>query len=155
MALPFAKGKYQVQNPEKYVGNKQPTYRSSWELTLMRKFDMHPGVLKWASENVAIPYLNPITGRMANYWPDFMIQYQDKDGRQHVELLEVKPSTQTTLEGAKSGVDRAMVHQNAAKWAAASEWCARKGIQFRILNEGDIYHTVPKRKVVRRKRRRV
>jgi len=31
----FAQGKYKVKNPEKYVGTKEPTYRSSWEFMFM------------------------------------------------------------------------------------------------------------------------
>ena len=27
----FAQGKYSLKNPEKYIGTKTPTYRSSWD----------------------------------------------------------------------------------------------------------------------------
>ena len=86
----FASGTYTVENTSKYVGNKPPFYRSSWELAFMRMCDAHPNILKWASENVKIPYQNPATGRYSNYVPDFMIQYKDKNGAEHVELIEIK-----------------------------------------------------------------
>ena len=57
--------------------------------------------LKWASENVKIPYRNPLTGKITNYVPDFMIQYQDKNGKTLVELIEIKPKSQTIIENAK------------------------------------------------------
>ena len=98
MATKFATGKYEVLNASKFVGGKAPYYRSSWELAFMRMCDAHPNITKWASENVKIPYLNPTTGKYANYVPDFMIQYTDKNGNHNVELIEIKPANQTTLE---------------------------------------------------------
>lgn len=141
----FAQGTYQPQNPQKYVGDKPPYFRSSWELAFMRMCDQHPNILKWANESVKIPYRNPLTGRYANYIPDFMIQYIDKDGGNHVELIEIKPSSQTTLENAKGQVNQLATHVNAAKWAAAQEWCQRKGIRFKVINEDQIFHTNKKR----------
>ena len=95
-------GKYVVQEATKYVGKKEPTYRSSWELAFMRMCDNHPNITKWASENVKIPYRSPLDGKYHNYVPDFMVQYTDKNGSQHVELIEIKPSTQTSLKNARS-----------------------------------------------------
>jgi hypothetical protein len=137
----FAQGTYNVANRGKYVGKKPPYFRSSWELAFMRMCDNHPNILKWANESIAIPYLNPFTGRHANYIPDFMIQYRDKDGREHVELIEIKPSSQTTLEAARGKREQAQAMLNAAKWTAAQEWCQRKGIRFKILNEEHIFQT--------------
>ena len=51
----FMQGKYVVKEATKYVGKKEPTYRSSWELAFMRMCDNHPNITKWASENVKIP----------------------------------------------------------------------------------------------------
>lgn len=152
----FAKGQYTVQNPSKFVGNKPPTYRSSWELAFMRMCDAHPNIHKWASENVKIPYRSPYDGKYHNYVPDFMIQYTDKDGAQHVELIEIKPAGQTTMENARSNANRAAVALNAAKWTAAQEWCQRKGIRFKVINEDQIFKTNKKRnpkKRVARKRK--
>ena len=151
----FAQGPYTVQNKSKYVGNKVPYFRSSWELAFMRWCDNHPNILKWASESIAIPYLNPFTGRHANYIPDFMIQYVDRDGREHVELIEIKPSTQTTLEAARGKREEAQAMLNAAKWTAAQEWCQRKGIRFKVLNENQIFQTnkprQPKKRIPRKR----
>jgi hypothetical protein len=142
----YAQGLYRVQNPQKFVGSAAPKYRSSWELAFMRMCDNHPNVLKWASENVKIPYMNPITGKWTNYVPDFMIQYVDKNGQQHVELIEIKPSSQTTMENARRTSDKLSVAVNSAKWTAAQEWCARKGIRFKVINEQHIFHTKRKSK---------
>ena len=56
MSNKFAKAKYNITNPEKYVGTKQPIYRSSWEFSFMRFCDTNPAIQKWASEAINIPY---------------------------------------------------------------------------------------------------
>ncbi len=80
-----------------------------------------------------------------NYIPDFMIQYTDKNGSAHVELIEIKPANQTTMENARNGRNQIQVALNAAKWTAAQEWCKRKGIRFKVLNEDQIFQTNKKR----------
>jgi len=142
----FAKGMYTVENAGKYVGGKSPYYRSSWELAFMRMCDQHPNILKWASEAIAIPYRHPVTSKFANYIPDFMIQYIDNNGNEHVELIEIKPSNQTTMENAHSRQQKASVIINAAKWTAAQEWCQRRGIKFKVINEDQIFTNTKKRK---------
>lgn len=148
----FAQGVYEVANKQKYVGSNAPYYRSSWELAFMRMCDSHPNVLKWASEYVKIPYQNPLTGKFTNYVPDFMIQYVDKNGAEHVELIEIKPSTQTTLENARNNKEALTVAVNAAKWKAAQEWCMRKNIRFKVINEDQIFHK-PKTSSSKRRRK--
>lgn len=142
----FAQGKYQLMNPEKYVGNKKPTYRSSWEYTFMKFCDTNPAVQKWASEAISIPYKCPITGKSTIYVPDFFIQYMDKDGAMHVELIEVKPRNQTIKEKVGKNRNNQIEYvRNIAKWRAAQAWCKAQGIKFRIVNEQDIFHNGKKR----------
>jgi hypothetical protein len=136
----YAQGKYQIQNPTKYVGNKTPTYRSSWEFAFMQFCDNNPNVLNWASEAVHINYRNPLTGKSTIYVPDFLITYQDAGGRQHAELVEVKPRKETTLEGAKNIRDQAAAILNMAKWEAARAWAKAHGLTFRVVTEDMIFH---------------
>ena len=147
------KGVYQVRNPEKYVGGRMPVYRSSWELKFCQMCDDNSNILQWASENIKIPYRNPLTGRNANYIPDFLIKYMDNNGKIHVELIEIKPGGQTTMESARGEKERNMVILNSAKWAAAQEWSSSKGIRFRVLNEHHIFHTKAKRTKKKRQTR--
>ena len=138
----FAQGKFTMTQPEKYVGLKVPTYRSSWEWSFMRFCDTNPSIQKWASEAVKIPYRDPLTGKQTVYVPDFFIQYVDKMGKQHVELIEIKPASQSILERVgKNKYNQAQFVKNQAKWAAANIWCKQQGIKFRIVNENDLFHT--------------
>ena len=137
----FAQGKFIVTNPDKYVGNKSPTYRSSWEWHFMRFCDQDPRIMKWASEAIKIPYKDPFTGKGTVYVPDFFIQYADAKGKMQVELIEVKPQNQTVFQKVgKNKHNQLQYAKNQVKWRAAYEWCAKQGIKFRVLNEQDLFH---------------
>lgn len=142
----FAQGKFHLKNPEKYVGRKTPTYRSSWEFAFMKMCDEHASVTKWASEAIRIPYRNPLTGKSTIYVPDFFIAYADAAGTQRVELIEVKPENQTIKEklGRSRGNQAAWI-VNQAKWEAARAFCKQKNILFRVVSEHDIFHNGKRR----------
>jgi hypothetical protein len=143
----FAQGRFEMKNPTKYVGKKTPLARSSWEFVFMRMLDEHPGVEKWASESIQIPYRCPLTGKYTIYVPDFFVVYNDKKGSKHAEVVEVKPESQTVLEKVgKSRYNQEQYVKNMAKWEAANAWCKQQGLKFRIVNEGDIFHQGAKRK---------
>lgn len=137
----YAQGKFQIKNPEKYVGNKAPTYRSGWEFVFMTMCDNHPSVLQWASEAVHINYKNPLTGKNTIYVPDFLIVYEDANGKKHAEVIEVKPKKETSLqEAGRSPRAQAAAILNAAKWEAARAWCKHNGLVFKIVTEDQIFH---------------
>ena len=137
----YANGKYQIQNPSKYVGNKTPTDRSGWEHTFMTFCDNNPNILQWASEAIHINYRNPLTGRNTIYVPDFLIVYNDAKGQRHAEVIEVKPTKETSLqEAGRSPRAQAAAILNMAKWEAARAWCKAQGLHFRVVTEKDIFH---------------
>lgn len=138
----FAQGKFVLKNPKKYIGGRTPTYRSSWEFHFMRMCDTNESITQWASEAVRIPYRNPLSGKHTIYVPDFFLVYVDRTGKQHVELIEVKPANQAfgeKLGSSKVNKLHYVVHQ--AKWQAARAYCKQKGMLFRIVTENDIFHT--------------
>ena len=135
----WAQGQYQIINPDKYVGRGTPRYRSGWEHSFMRFCDTNDNILQWASESIAIPYLNPVTGKKSNYVPDFLITYRTKDNTVRAELIEIKPKKQSVIESKMSSRDRAVVAVNYAKWDAAQKWCARQGLGFRVITEQDMF----------------
>lgn len=143
----FAQGRFEMKNPDKYVGKKTPLARSSWEFVFMRMLDEHPGVQSWASESIQIPYRDPLTGKYTIYVPDFFIVYIDKNKQKHAEVVEVKPANQTFREAVgKNAARQAEYVKNLAKWEAATAWCKQQGIKFRVVNEGDIFHQGSKRR---------
>lgn len=137
----WAKGKFVLKNPNKYIGLSQPTYRSSWEWAFMNFCDTNENIQRWASEAIRIPYRNPLTGRQTIYVPDFLIQYVDKNKKLQTEVIEIKPQNQQIIEKVGRNQARANAYAvNQAKWAAAFIWCKNSGLKFRILNETDIFH---------------
>lgn len=141
----FAQGTYKPKNPKKYVGNKSPTYRSSWEHKVFMWLDESPSVVNWASEPIKIPYLHPVTGKVANYIPDLLISYIDVKGVKHTELIEIKPIKETLLEYAKTKKDKITLTVNINKWQQAEAWAKQRGIVFRVITEKDIFG-IPKKK---------
>lgn len=137
----FVQGKFTPKNPEKYIGTKTPTYRSSWEWAFMQFCDNNPSIQRWASEAIKIPYRDPLTGKQTIYVPDFFINYVDKNGKMHAELIEVKPANQALKEKVgRNKMNQAHYIRNMAKWEAARAWCKQQGVFFRVVSENDIFH---------------
>jgi len=149
----FHQGKYTVLNQSKYSGSGSPTFRSSWEQTFMQFCDNNPNVMAWASEPVRITYQNPLTGKVTAYVPDFIVVYRDTKGKKNAELIEIKPANQSNPKFARGRAQQAQVAINYAKWDAATHWAKKRGMKFRVLNEGDIYANTKKQKEVKRKKK--
>ena len=138
------KGVYKPSNPKKYIGNPNMiVYRSLWERKFMRYCDTNEKVLKWASEEIAIPYYNPVKKRMAKYYPDFYMEYIDTSNKKKKVLIEVKPLKETKPPKYKRRTKsvllaEAMYSQNQAKWAAAEEFCLDQGWTFKIMTEKEL-----------------
>ena len=142
----YANGFYQLKNPAKYVGKKDPHFRSSWEHTFMRFCDENPSILQWANEAIHVPYVNPFTNKNTIYVPDFFIMYVNKDGSKIGEVVEIKPLKETSLmEAGRSVRAQAAAVLNMAKWEAARAWCNQNGLRFRIVTENDIFHQSKRR----------
>lgn len=135
-----SKGIFVPTNPKKYIGTKTIHYKSSWELAAMRFFDTNPNIQEWASESISIPYRDPLTNRQTIYVPDFLIKYIDRNGKIHIELLEIKPANQAILEKVgKNKINQALFIKNQAKWAQARLWAKANNITFRVLCEHDLF----------------
>lgn len=138
------KGIYKPSNPKKYIGNPNMiVYRSLWERKFMRYCDTNAKVLKWASEEIVIPYYNPVKKRMAKYYPDFYMEVITKENNKEKILIEVKPLKETKPPVYKRRtknvlIAEAMYSQNQAKWAAAQEFCLDQGWTFKIMTEKEL-----------------
>jgi hypothetical protein len=136
----WAQGIYVPKNPQKYVGNHKPKYRSGWELAFMQFCDNNTSVLQWSSESLRIPYRHPLTGKPTTYVPDFLVLYENKRGQKVAEIVEIKPKKQSIIESKVASTrDRAVVAINHAKWAAANAYCKAQGLTFRVITEDDLF----------------
>lgn len=135
----YAQGIYQIKNTEKYISPHDAVWRSSWEYDFCCVCDENPAIIQWGVEPFYIPYLNPITNTVKQYYPDFIIVYIDKSGKQIIDLIEIKPFNESIMEAAKTKKNKAAVVINHAKWEAAYEFAKNNGMNFRILTERELY----------------
>ncbi len=145
MSSKFYHGIFIPIHPEKLLSNKKITYRSSWEFNFMKFLDTHNSVLNWMSEGIEIPYFCPITQTIHNYIPDFVVVYKDRDGKQIVEMIEIKPYKETGAKKSKSERTQMIVARNLAKWEQAKSFCEQRGMSFRVLTENELWQTKGKK----------
>lgn len=138
-------GRYQLQNPHKYVGDrKNIIWRSTYELKLFKYCDHRDHVLKWSSEEVVIPYINPLDNRKHRYFVDVYMQYRKSDGTTQDLLIEVKPKVQKLPPKKRRRKTKQYIMEverwavNQAKWAAAEKWAAKRNMQFRVFTETEL-----------------
>ena len=140
------KGRYTPQNPQKYRGNPSKIiYRSLWERKFMKYCDQSSSIVEWGSEEVIIPYISPLDGRMHRYFPDFYIKVKQHDYKMKRYIIEVKPKKQCSPPDPKpSRKTKRWISEvktwgvNEAKWKSANSWCLDKGMEFKILTEDDL-----------------
>lgn len=139
----FQQGVYTPKNPEKYVGSVDKIrYMSSWEYEVHKFFDNNSNVLRWASEEIAIPYVKPTDGKVHKYYVDYWVEYINKAGQKMVEIIEVKPKAQTKPPKRSHKhylYEQVQYEVNVAKWKAAAMFAQSQGWKFRIITEGSIF----------------
>lgn len=138
----YKQGRYKLRHPEKYVGDPNNViFRSSWELHANQFFDNNPNVLRWASEEIKIPYVKPTTGKVHHYYPDYWIEVRTKSGNIVQELIEVKPEDQVNINKKKrlSRYDQLTYAINQSKWQAATKFCEQHNMKFTLLTERQLF----------------
>ena len=137
MSSKYRQGIFTPINKDKFMGS-TATYRSGLELKFMRFCDNNTNVLKWGSENVIVPYISPLDGRVHKYYVDnFVIIREGSQIKKY--LIEIKPSKQTQAPNTKYKKKEHLIYEqsawiiNQAKWNAAKELCKKKGFDFLIL----------------------
>ena len=135
-------GLFKPKNPQKYIGNPNNiVYRSSWECKVMTWLDNNHDIISWASEELIIPYKSPVDNRWHRYFPDFVVKVRTKDGKLKTMILEIKPKKQTLPPEPRKRVTKQYINEvatygvNQSKWKAATEYCADRGWEFRVLTE--------------------
>jgi hypothetical protein len=156
-------GHYNVQLPDKYVGDpKLVVYRSSWEMAFCKWCDASPSVLRWSSEPIKIPYYdrvskleeckkygldpnNPKNWKIRNYYTDFWVEI-DKGDKIEKWFVEIKPKNKLVkpvpppvnakLKDIKRFNMQAKEYLiNEAKFAALNEWAKKHDMSFYVFTE--------------------
>ena len=139
------KGRYKVNNPLKYTGDHTNViYRSFWEFKFMKYCDLSPTVLEWGSEEVVIPYLSPVDGKVHRYFVDFYMKVQEQSGKISRYLIEIKPFKFTQPPTQPKRKTQQYINEvfqygvNQAKWKYATAFCQERGWKFEIITEKEL-----------------
>ena len=139
------KGKYQPTNPQKYRGDySNIIYRSLWERKFMKYCDLNENILEWGSEEIALPYRSPVDNKIHRYYPDFYIKVKESNGQIKKYIIEIKPKKQTIEPTPQKRKTKGYIFEvveyakNQAKWKAAREFCADRGLEFKVLTESEL-----------------
>lgn len=142
-------GRFNPRNPQKYAGNPDNIfYRSSWELRCMSHFDKNDSIIQWASEELIIPYFDPVSNKFRRYFPDFVIKSKNKNGLIETIVIEVKPLKETMQPNPVKNPTKSKRYltevakwgTNQAKFSAANKYCEEKGWKFMILTEKELFN---------------
>lgn len=112
-------------------------YRSSYEKEFIYWLETSPKIISWASECLAIPYINKLDNKTHRYYPDFIVTTIDNQ----TILIEIKPKSQTVPPPSDFDPNSYAWKEyikNRCKWAAALEFCKNNNMSFKILTEETI-----------------
>ena len=115
-----------------------------WEFKFMKYCDHSPTVLEWGSEEVVIPYLSPVDGKVHRYFVDFYMKVKDNQGKITRYLIEIKPARFTQPPKEPQRRTKGYIQEvfqygvNQAKWKYADAFCKERGWKFEILTEKEL-----------------
>ncbi len=112
----------------------------------MQFCDIDNDILSWSSENIAIPYYDPVRQRYRRYYPDFWVKIQEQNGSINKYVIEVKPERETRPPLKRGRKTRKTLRTqqltyltNKAKWEAAVQYCRKMKYGFKILTERNLF----------------
>lgn len=138
----YRQGIFTPNNSHKFIGNKA-VYRSGLELKFFRFCDTNENVIKWGSENIIIPYISPLDGRVHRYFVDNYVVIREGSNIKKY-LIEIKPLKQTLPPQTKYKKREHLIYEqqqyviNQAKWESAKQYCSKHNLNFLILTEKDL-----------------
>ena len=157
----YVSGLYELKHPEKYLGTKQPIYKSSYEWRMMYWCDLNINVIKWSYEPVPIEYTfsvpenapdwmkNLVDFKVHRYYVDFYAKVKDSYGNIQEYMLEIKPYNQTQVpKEPKKKTQKSLKKffsdmqefiKNSKKWEAAKNTLTKRNIKFQVLTERDLF----------------
>ena len=106
--------------------------------------DSTQSILKWASEEIIIPYFYSIDKKVHKYYVDFIMQLKENDGSLKTYMIEIKPYIQT-IEPKKRKCTKKYIKElvewekNKSKWLSADKYAKDKNWEFKILTEKELF----------------
>ena len=106
--------------------------------------DLNENILEWGSEEIAIPYISPIDGKVHRYFPDFYVKLKETTGKIKKYIIEVKPKKQLKPPAKPKRQTKSYLYEayeyarNQAKWKAASGFCKDRLYEFKVMTEDEL-----------------
>lgn len=120
---------------KKYVNSKRTEpiiYRSGLELKFIEFCECNPKIQRWVSEPFSIQYFSRLKNKVANYYPDYVIE--NTNGEKII--VEVKPTSQTIKPSMNSSEwDKEAWIVNCDKWKYAKQFAEDNNMKFIIVTE--------------------
>ena len=142
-------GIYTVKNFQKYIGSKNPKFKSSWERRFCSWCDENENVVRWGYECLRIPYFFAVDGQSHGYFVDFYCEIRNKDEVIKKYAVEIKPKKQSNapikpkINNNKAlrryAIEKYHYLKNQNKWQAAEKYCRANDMKFVILTEQTIF----------------
>lgn len=135
----FHQGIYKPKNPNKYIGNTPPIFRSSIELKFFKFCDDNTNVISWSSENIIIPYFDSVTNKWRKYYVDNFVKIQEGNNikKYLIELKDIKatkkPESKRGKKKANLLFEEATYKTNLCKWNFAKKFCKDHNMEFLLL----------------------
>lgn len=142
----YYQGFYKPKNIMKYVGKiDNIIYRSGLELKFFRFCDNNPNVVEWGSEEIKIPYYDPISKKNRQYFIDAYIKIKEGDVIKKY-LVEIKPWKQTQEPKSGRGKKKSNLlyeqmqweTNSKGKWPAARNFAKKHSMEFIIITEKEL-----------------
>ena len=140
----FTQGIFRPKNAKKFNGD-YAIFRSSFERKFMLWADNNPNVLEWGSENIIVPYLSPLDGKVHKYYVDNYVVIKEGEKIKKY-LIEIKPHSQTIPpKPSKRKKQATVIYENKqwlvnqAKWESAKKFAATKNAEFLIITEKELF----------------
>jgi hypothetical protein len=142
--------KESLKHPEKYAGKQDIVFRSKLEYDYMMVMDTNKSFKKWLSEELIIPYQNPLKeGRISRYYPDLIVQMEDKEKKLVNLILEIKPQSELdnvmNFKNIRKNTKKFFrAVQNKCKWDASIKFCEEQKRKtgeewiFMVVTEKDL-----------------
>lgn len=157
----YQTGEYKLINPSKYFSSTIPRYKSSFELRFMEWCDKNKKVVRWAYEPYFVDYVftrpkqlpdwvdQLVDGKSHKYYIDFHVELYDNENNLKTYLIELKPKSQMSEPNEPKRKTRAATTRyvgamkeyakNVCKWETTKIYCKRKGYEFFVLNEDNLF----------------
>ena len=88
---------------------------------------------------------SPVKEKICRYFPDFIVEMLEDNGKIQKYVIEIKPKRQTLppVQGKKK--NKTYINEvntyavNQSKWKSIVEWCEDRMVKFKVITEKDLF----------------